>query len=481
MSACGGDDSAATDVDDAAPADFYSQSIEWAPCPSPGPDDSRCGTLAVPRSYDDPGGEEWKVAVARLPATGGNGAGVIVTNPGGPGISGVEDLLAHADGWDDQRQEFDIVSFDPRGVGASRPAIDCMTSGLRDAIRDQGASPSNRAQREQAMATTGRHVELCESQSGDILADVGTRDVARDMDVLRAALGQEELDYYGFSYGTYLGATYADLFPRHVGRFVLDSVMDPANDYEQLRHDQALAQQRAIEHFVADCLDHSDCPLGGSTRRAQEQLIAIVAALNEDPAIAKDGSVVSGMRMQNLIDSSMYTPESGWPDLREALSAAVSGDDEQLAEAAYGPGQLVNPADSPYLAVMCHDLPVSLEPRDVPGLAREWSVEAPITGANRAWSVLPCAEWPVRSEQRPAAVVAEGSGEILVVGVTGDPSTPIQWARNVAASLENGHLLVWDGEGHIASGRGGPCIDDAVQAFFEEGALPSEGKVCPPT
>jgi pimeloyl-ACP methyl ester carboxylesterase len=128
---------------------------------------------------------------------------------------------------------------------------------------------------------------------------------------------------------------------------------------------------------------------------------------------------------------------------------------------------------------MCHDLPVSIEAGDVPELAQKWRAEAPITGANRAWSVLPCAVWPTRSDQEPKAVTAEGSGEILVIGVSGDPSTPVEWARNVAASLDNSHLLVWDGDGHIASGRGGPCIDDAVQAFFVEGELPPEGTVCP--
>lgn len=282
LNACGADESAGLEEADPALAGFYSQQIEWADCPAPSPESSECGTLRVPRSYDDPGGEEWKVAVARLPATGGDGKGAIVTNPGGPGISGVSDLLAHSDAWDDQRSSFDVVSFDPRGVGASRPAIDCMTDGLRDAIRNQSSSPGSSAELQEAMAVTRRQVKLCEERNGDLLADVGTRDVARDMDILRASIGQEELNFYGFS------------------------------------------------------------------------------------------------------------------------------------------------------------------------------------------------------GQQPEAVTAAGSGEILVVGVTGDPSTPVQWARSVADSLENGHLLVWNGEGHIASGRGGPCIDDAVKMFFEDGRLPPDGKVCPP-
>ena len=481
MAGCDGEDSVAPEAADPALTGFHSQEIDWVACPGPAPEDSLCGTLAVPRNYDEPDGEEWQIAVAKLPATGGESQGAIVTNPGGPGIPGVEDLLDHPDGWDEQRQSFDVVSFDPRGVGGSRPAIDCMTDDLRDAIRNQSSSPRNQAAQSKAMATTRRHVDLCETQNGDMLADVGTRDVAGDMDILRAAIGQEKLNYYGFSYGTYLGAIYADLFPENVGRFVLDSVMDPANDYEQLRYGQALAQQRAIEQFIADCLEQDDCPLTGTADEAEQQLIGVVEALNREPVVADDGRVVSGMRMQNLIDSSMYTPETGWPDLREAIAAFQFGADDLLADAAYGPGQLVNPADSAYLAVMCHDLAVSLDPADIPALADEWSAQAPVTGANRAWSVLPCTEWPVRADQQPEAVTADGSGEILVVGVEGDPSTPVQWARSVAASLENGHLLIWDGEGHIASGRGGPCIDDAIAAFFEDGQLPPDGTVCPGT
>jgi pimeloyl-ACP methyl ester carboxylesterase len=461
--------------------EFCDQPLEWSACGESAPAGMECSAIDVPRDYADPHGPAWTIALGRLPATGGEALlGTIVMNPGGPGNSGIRALSTSGSLYDRLRTRYDIVSFDPRGIGASRPAIDCLSQAQATAIRNQVSNPTTPA--EQALAyELGREQALtCQSALGESLGLFGTRNVARDMDVLRAVLGESRLDYFGVSYGTYLGAVYAELFPGRTDRMVLDSAMNPANDYERLRHDQAVAFYAAIERFVADCPAHPDCPLVADVPRAIGQLAGLIGSLDAEPFVAADGRVLSGSRALNIIESSMYAPEQGWPDLRRVLGPALAGDLEPLLEYAYGSRQRVNPADSPYLAVMCHDLQLGRDPAVIPELAAAWALEAPLNGANRAWSVLPCTEWRAMSDIPPAPIEATGSGAILVLGVVGDPATPIDWARALAATLAHGRLLEWEGQGHKAYGRGGPCIDSAVESFFFAGVLPPEGSVCPP-
>lgn len=466
---------------DAALAAFCEQSLAWTACGDTTPAGMECSTFAVPRDYADPGGPAWTIALGRLPATGpGPALGTIVMNPGGPGNSGLRALRTSGSLYDHLRTRYDVVSFDPRGIGASTPAIDCLSAELASAIRDQVSRPTTAQQQALADALARAQALDCERELGDSLGRFGTRDVARDMDVLRAVLGEGQLDYLGVSYGTYLGAVYAELFPGRTHRMVLDSAMNPANDYERLRHDQAIAFSAAIERFAADCPAHPDCPLVPDVAGAIAQLEGLVAALDAQPFVAGDGRVLSGSRALNIVESSMYAPEQGWPDLRRVLGPALAGDPEPLLAYAYGPRQRVNPADSPYLAVMCHDLQLGRDPSVVPGLAAAWAGEAPLNGGNRAWSVLPCTEWRAMSDVRPAPIAAPGSGEILVLGVVGDPATPIAWSRALSAQLVHGRLLEWQGQGHKAYGRGGPCIDAAVDDFFFTGTLPADGSVCPP-
>lgn len=366
-------------------------------------------TIRVPRDYADPRGVTWTIAVARLPTTGpGARLGSIVTNPGGPGISGVGELLASGSDFARLRTQYDVVSFDPRGVGSTGPALDCLSAAQATAIRNQISDPTTAEEQALAFDLGREHALACERVLGDSLGRLGTRDVARDMDVLRAVLGEDQLDYLGFSYGTYLGAVYAGLFPGRTDRMVLDSAMNPANAYERQRYDQALAQQAAIERFAADCPTHADCPLAADVPTALAQIAALIDALDTEPFVAADGRVLSGSRLVQFV-----------------------------------------------------------------------AQDAPLTGAGRAWSVLPCTEWRARSDVPPAAIAASGSGDILVVGVTGDPATPVGWARALAAALAHGRLLEWEGDGHIAYGRGGACVDDAIEGYFLDGVLPPEGTRCP--
>lgn len=475
VSAC--DDTPLPVIDDLSP--LRAQTLAWGTCAAGSHPDAQCATLLVPRDYQDPKGTRWSLALARLPAKGPS-YGAIFVNPGGPGLSSVADLLGSESSYDRLRSRYDLVTFDPRGVGASAPAVRCFTDTLAKSIRDQPSRPSSVFETNKALSLANEAGEACTAAMGTDLPLFATRNVARDIDLFRSVLGQDKLHYFGFSYGTYLGATYADMFPGRTGRVVLDSAMDPANDYVRLRHDQAVALDASLRRFTEHCRSRSDCPLSGSTDAALAQLKTVVTMLDDKPFFGVDGRVLSGQRMQNFIDSSMYAPETGWPTLRKALGAVVAGNFAQVLEDAYGPGQLVNPADAAYLAVMCHDLSASVGPQVIPQLADTWATDAPFTGRNRAWSVAPCAAWPVRTTVPVAPLRAEGSGEILVVGVQGDPATPVVWARSLAKSLAHGHLLEWRGDGHIAYHRGGGCVDDAIDFFFLAGELPPAGKLCPP-
>jgi pimeloyl-ACP methyl ester carboxylesterase len=465
--------------------------LAWTPCgdgieESKGIDETgaECATLVVPRDHADPGSPTWSIPLIRLRATGsGARLGTLVTNPGGPGISGIGYIRSEGvDTLTRLRERYDILGFDPRGAGSSEPAIECLDEPDVAAIRNQVSAPTSEAQVTLANELAGLVASRCSERFGEWLPFVGTREVARDMDRLRQALGEEKLHYLGFSYGTYLGATYADLFPQHAGRLVLDGAMNPALDYNALRRDQAVAMDAALADFVADCHKNADktpCPLPADPKVALAALAGIVEELDVTPYQAADGRILSGSRALGLIQSATYYPPQTWTTLRDVLDTALVGDYAEMLEVAHSPALMVNPADTPYLAVMCHDLVIEQDPATVPLAAAEWAKLAPINGASRAWSTLPCRTWPARSATPSTERRAEGAGPILVVGTTRDPATPVAWARALKDALATAHYLEWNGDGHLAYGRGGACVDDAVEAFLLEGTTPAAGATCP--
>lgn len=467
--ACGSGDSS----ESTAGGSEEGSSLDWTACE----DGYECADLVVPRDHTDPDSPTFTIPVIRLPATGpGERIGSLVVNPGGPGISGVNYLRDEGASLAALGERYDLVSFDPRGAGASNPAVDCLSEEEVATVRDQVSAPSTPAEERVAVDSAESMAQACADQVGEWLPWVGTQEVARDMDLLRAELGDDQLTYLGFSYGTFLGATYADLFPENTRRMVLDGAMDPARDYDTLRHDQAVAMDAALRRFAADCLESSDCPLTGSVDDALAQLAGIVEALDRSPFTADDGRTLSGSRALALIQSATYYPPSTWDGLRGVLGDALDGQYDAMLELAYGPALMVNPADTPYLSVMCHDLATS--DGDLGDLADEWAVEAPLNGPSRAWSTLPCRVWPEHTETPSTALNAEGSGPILVVGTTHDPATPVAWARSLSGALDEASYLEWEGDGHIAYGRAGACVSDIVEGFLLEDEAPPATSTC---
>jgi pimeloyl-ACP methyl ester carboxylesterase len=459
----------------------------WVPCdsaaePGPGSPGSQvrleCSTLTVPFDYGRAGGPGYTVALVRIPAKTDKPR-LLLTNPGGPGIGGVKDLISEREYFDTFTDVYTVVSFDPRGVGTSKPALQCISAEQREAIFNQPSVPVTPEQVANAKTLASAIGDSCRKQFGDSLEQVGTANVARDMDEIRKALGFEQIDYLGYSYGTFLGAVYADMFPGKTGHVVLDSAMDPTLDYQAIRHGQAEGMQQSVTAFVDDCLGRPDCPLTGTKPQALGQISGLIDTLNITPHSGQEGKTLSGARMLALIESAQYFPDSGWPKLREVLKQALAGEWTPVVEAAYSDDLMVNPADSEYLSVVCIDFQVERDPEAPSRLAAEWAAESPISGGNRAWSLAPCEMWPAAPVRKPAPLHAEGAGPVLILNTTADPATPLKWAQSLHQQIEKSTLVVAEAPGHIASAQN-TCAEDILVAFLKRGVQPPQSVItCP--
>jgi len=458
-------------------AAFYDQHIHWQGCDH----GFECAKVRVPVNYAAPTGQSIALAVERLRSKGGDRLGSLLLNPGGPGASGIGYVkVAESRISSTVRKRYDIVGFDPRGIGESAP-IRCLDDAEMDAFTTQDGSPDNSAEEAQLVHLAKLFGERCAASNGDLLAHVGTRDTARDLDVLRGVLGDKKLNFLGKSYGTYLGAIYAEMFPDRVGRLVLDGVVDPAADADHLARSQALGFERALASFVDDCLRRRSCPLSGDQTHALAQVSGILDAADRTPLRASR-PVTQSLALLGMADS-MYDPAL-WPVLREALAQAINGQGSTLlllADFYLGRGSKghysTNENDALY-AVTCLDRGETSDLAALRTRATEFNAVAPRFGAYIAWGFLPCAFWPAHPEGKAAPIRAAGAGPILVVGTTRDPATPYAFAKKLAAELQSGRLLTYDGDGHTAYEEGSACIDDAVDAYLVRGKLPAEGKRC---
>jgi pimeloyl-ACP methyl ester carboxylesterase len=427
--------------------------------------------------------------VVRLPAADrGKRVGSLVVNPGGPGGSGVRYARAAAQVITAKvRNSFDIVGFDPRGVGMSEP-VDCLDDAELDTFLAVDGSPDSARERKQLAREARQFAAGCGRRTGELLPHLSTADVARDMDLLREALGEERLNYLGKSYGTLLGATYAELFPERVGRLVLDGAIDPTLTGGEIGLAQAEGFEGALRAFVRDCRALEDCPLrGGPTadvRSGVGQVADLLADVDRTPLWGgQDRKLTQSLALLGVA-AALYDEASGWPALRVALSRAFDGDGSVLLVLAdfytdrQRDGSYSGNQNEVAYAVNCLD---RAEPTDVDAYAadaREFARRSPLFGAYVAWSGLPCAFWPAPPDSGPHPIRAPGAAPILVVGTVRDPATPYAWAQSLAEQLESGVLLSYDGDGHTAYARGSSCIDEAVERYLIEGELPAEGTVC---
>jgi pimeloyl-ACP methyl ester carboxylesterase len=441
-----------------------------------------CAELEVPVDHETAGGLTFTLPLLRRRAASPDQRiGSLVVNPGGPWSSGVQWVRALTGMLPAPILErFDVVGFDPRGSGGSLPSIDCMDDLGPYAALD--LTPDDEAERQALVAGADALVASCESRSGDLLPHVGVDAVARDLDLIRELLGDERLTYLGLSYGTLLGAVYADLFPDRVRALVLDGAMDPSLAGATWVAEQGRSFEAQLDDFLADCAVDPSCVLQDMGDPAATY-DALQASIEAAPLPAGDRLVGPGELAYGVV-AALYQPR-GWPRLRDALFRGAQGDGSQILEladgylernpetGAYGNGLEV------YYAVTSIDAPFVQDQAIYDALVAELAVDAPRLGVYFPYTAFPSARWPVAPWRAAAPVAADGAPPLLVVGSTRDPATPHEWAVSLAAQLSSGVLLTREGQGHVAFLRGNECIDQAVTAYLVDGAAPADGTVCP--
>jgi pimeloyl-ACP methyl ester carboxylesterase len=467
---------------------YYDQKLTWRDCGVPG---FQCATMKAPLDYADPGAGDVRLAVARKKATGkAKPLGSLLVNPGGPGGSAVDYLQQYAGiGYPAEvRARYDMVAVDPRGVARSEP-VQCLNGRQMDTFTETDMTPDDQKETARLVGEYKTFAEACGTHSAQLLRHVSTADSARDMDILRAALGDPKLNYVGASYGTFLGATYAGLFPERVGRMVLDGAMDPSLSARELNLQQTAGFETAFQSFAKDCAKRTDCPLGtkGSTpTQIADNLRTFFQKLDAHPVPTgdPDGRKLTESLATTGVIAAMYD-QAEWEQLRDALHAAMK-DNDGAGLLALSDSYYERDSDGHYsnlmfanAAVNCLDLPPAFtSPEQVEKALPEFEKASPVFGPNLAWASLNCAYWPVKATGEPHRIKAQGAAPIVVVGTTRDPATPYPWAQSLARQLSSARLLTYVGDGHTAYGRGSTCIDSAIDTYLLSGTPPTAGKRC---
>ena len=462
---------------------FYSQQLKWEGCGN----GLQCSTAEAPLDWSDPQRDTIELALSRQPATGGTPIGSLLVNPGGPGGSGydlVHDSVDFATS-EALQQKFDVVGFDPRGVSRST-AVRCyddpaeFDAYLFDILPGAYGDDEWLAAYEQANAEFG---EKCAEHTGELLGRVDTVSAARDLDLLRSILGDEKLNYLGYSYGTLLGATYAELYPGKTGRLVLDGAIDPSTSSFEVSLTQAEGFESALRAYLDDCISAGGCPFRGTVDAGMKTIRTLLDRLDASPLRSSDGRELGSATMTIAIIYPLYS-RSSWSALTAVFEEVMSGSAEyafELADGYYGrqaDGTYTGNSTEAFLAVNCLDYPASSSLADMRDEQRQLAAAAPVLGPQLAFGGAICAKWPWPPVGERGQITAAGSADILVIGTTNDPATPYVWAERLADQLENGHLVTYDGEGHTAYNKGSSCVNDVVDAYLLEGTVPTSDPGC---
>lgn len=467
---------------DAALKPFYGQVLTWTGCG----DDLQCSTAMAPLDWEDPAAGDIELALVRHTATGPDRLGSLLMNPGGPGASGYDLVKENLDYATDETLQaaYDIVGFDPRGVGRSS-AVTCLDAeamdeylyGIPTAARGTDAWIS---ELETAADEFGA---ACQEQTGALLGHVDTVSAAHDLDLLRAILGDTTLNYLGYSYGTFLGATYAGLYPDKVGRMALDGAVDPSTSNFDVTRIQAQGFESALRAYLADCLASSSCPFAGTVDESMATIRALLDSVDVHPITAADGRQLGSSALLTAIIYPLYQADA-WSYLSDMLTSVMQGDAEyalQFADAYNGrnaDGTYLDNSTEAFTAINCVDYSYDDDPASMRAQAAEIDAAAPTIGAYMSFGDIGCANWPYTFTGERSEIHAVGAAPILVIGTTNDPATPYVWAQRLATQLESGHLVTFDGEGHTAYNKSNACVNDAVDTYLLTGTVPAEDPMC---
>jgi pimeloyl-ACP methyl ester carboxylesterase len=463
------------------PSSLTSQKLDWGHCeatedsPAPG-DEWQCATLKAPLDWTKPDGWTIDLALIRARATGGDRIGSLLFNFGGPGSSGVSTMPWYATNASELGKRYDLVSWDPRGVGASE-GVRCRSDKEIQASESVDITPETPAEETAYFREAAAFGKGCHKTDAALMAHVSTTDTARDMDLLRHVLGDKKIHYFGISYGTELGGVYAHLFPANVGRVILDAVVDPTADSERHTENQARGFQRALNNYLEST--------GQGAEEGTQKIVDLLKRLDANPLPTSSSRKLTETLALTGIIRPLYS-EASWSTLTSALEAAEQGDGSELlaladeynerdASGRYGTGT------HSQRVISCLDDKQRPTVEETKKLLPRFEKVSPVFGPMLGWDTAGwCHDWPVAGQYDSPEVSAPGAAPILLVGNTGDPATPYEGTRRMADELgkDVGVVLTWKGEGHAAYGKGSDCVDSTVNAYLLQGTVPEDGKVC---
>jgi len=469
-------------ADAAAAKKFYTQTLVWKDCSG----GFQCATAKAPLDWAHPAqGTPISLALIRKSATGQR-LGSLFVNPGGPGVSGVSFVRNSVGATSATLQKhFDVIGWDPRGVGASS-AVKCYDDKGLDSFL-YGITPGERGSPEWLAANKKATTDLgqaCLKNTGQLLGHIDTASTAHDLDMLRANVGDAKLNYFGFSYGTMIGAIYADLFPKNVGRMTLDGVVDPASSYDDLTELQAQGFESNLKAYAQWCLTQDkNCPFSGSADQVMTSIAGLLDKVQKNPIKNADGRMLGASTLLLAIITPLYAT-SNWPALDtlfkdvskgSAKVAFILADDYNDRDQS---GKYTTNTAVAFQAIDCLDYTFDTDLAHMQSEAKRIAQVAPVMGPFFSYGGITCWNWPFKPVRDPAPVHATGSAPILVLGTTNDPATPYQQSVNLAKSLDNGHLVTWNGSGHTAYGRSNSCVSNTVDDYFVKGTVPAKDPHC---
>jgi pimeloyl-ACP methyl ester carboxylesterase len=462
------------------------QSPVWKPCGELPGQVRECADLTVPLDYSNPTGPTITLALARIPARGpGPKDGSILVDPGGPGISGVDEILTLPNQLSDAVEaRYDIVGWDRRAVARSSPVWCRNPKEMGDYARALAGAQWSTEPNSPEVEDWSRQAQLfadgCATRARDLIAHIGTRDSARDMESIRLALGEPKMNYVGWSHGTKLAALYIDADPQNVGRMVLDSAIDPSLSITDYNRGQSRALEAQLMRFVDFCTASGDCPLPADHAAATASLKNYLTSLPVDTDDPKTPTRADAM---GALSAAMYVPPDSYPALLDALRAAFGGDGAGLIEI----GGLRAAAESPtpsnkfnaLYAINCYDSTPTPDVAASSALAAQWNADTPIFGSANAWGGLRCNNFPAHDPLGPRNVRGEGAPPVVIVGALEDGATPVEWSRALADQLVSARLVIADTDVHSVYPSYNACVTGVVDAYLLDGTVPPRESECP--